>query len=311
MTDGVVLAAGAVCWRIVDGDVRVLVIHRPRYDDLTLPKGKVDPGETLPQTAVREVREETGLTVTLGVPLSQTRYTIASGREKVVHYWTAEVTDAAVRASRFRPNSEVDAAHWMPLSKAKVALSYEHDIRLLEEFATLHERAGGSSFGVIVLRHAKALGRSEWGGVDEKRPLAARGVLQAQRIVPTVRAWSPRRILTSPAVRCASTVAPLARALDRKPRYEPGVSQDAWDDGLSTVPEVVAKRIVSGRTAVLCSHRPVLPDILREFALATGTPMTWQLREAAVLEPAAFTIVHLSVLHPTAGILAVETHSPL
>jgi 8-oxo-(d)GTP phosphatase len=311
VTDARVLAAGAVCWRIVDGDVRVLVIHRPRYDDLTLPKGKLDPGETLPETAVREVREETGLSIALGVPLSQTRYTIASGREKVVHYWTAEVTDAMMKASRFRPNSEVDAVHWMPLAKAKVALSYEHDIQLLEEFARLHERAGGSSFGVMVLRHAKALPRTDWEGADEKRPLAPRGALQAQRIVPALRAWHPRRILSSPAVRCASTVAPLAHALDRKVRYEPGVSQDAWDEGAADVPEVVARRIVSGKTAVLCSHRPVLPDILREFALATGSPITWQLREAAVLEPAAFTIVHLSVLHPTAGILALETHNPL
>jgi 8-oxo-dGTP diphosphatase len=289
----------------------VLVIHRPRYDDLTLPKGKVDPGETLPQTAVREVHEETGLSVRLGMPLSQTRYTIASGREKIVHYWTAEVTDAAAKASRFKPNSEVDAVHWMPLAKAKVALSYEHDIGLLEEFARLHEQAAGSTFGVIVLRHAKALGRPDWEGPDERRPLASRGVLQAQHIVPTLRAWHPRRIITSPAVRCASTVRPLARALDRKIRYEPGISQDAWDDGAAQVPEVVAKRLVSGKTAVLCSHRPVLPDILREFALATGTPMTWQLREAAVLEPAAFTIVHLSRLHPTTGILALETHNPI
>jgi len=300
-----------VCWRIVDGDIRVLVIHRPRYDDLTLPKGKLDAGETLPQAAVREVREETGLQIALGVPLSQTRYTVASGREKVVHYWAAEVKDSMIKASRFHPNAEVDAVHWMPLVKAKVALSYEHDIQLLEEFERVHERALGSTFGVIVLRHAKALARSDWNGSDGKRPLASRGVLQAQRIVPTLKAWHPRRILSSPAVRCVSTVAPLARALDRKLRFEPGVSQDAWDEGLATVPEVVAKRLVSGKTAVLCSHRPVIPDILREFALATSTPMSWQLREAAALEPAAFTIVHLSALHPTSGILALETHNPL
>ncbi|HEY0248077.1 MAG TPA: NUDIX domain-containing protein [Gryllotalpicola sp.] len=311
MTEGIVLAAGAVCWRVVDGQIRVLVIHRPHYDDLTLPKGKLDPGETLPQTAVREVREETGLGIALGLPLSQTRYRIASGREKIVHYWTAEVTDAALKAGRFKPNAEVDAVHWMPLEKAKVALSYEHDSQLLEEFQRLHESAGGSTFGIIVLRHAKALARSEWGGADATRPLASRGVLQAQRIVPTVRAWRPRRLITSPAVRCESTVTPLSRSVDRKLRYEPGISQDAWEDGAAEVPEVVARRILSGKTAVLCSHRPVMPDILREFALATGTPMSDRIREAATLEPAAFSIIHLSAQHPTAGILALETHSPL
>jgi 8-oxo-dGTP diphosphatase len=311
VTDGVILAAGAVCWRLVEGDIRVLVIHRPRYDDLTLPKGKLEPGETFPQAAVREVREETGLSIQLGMPLSPTRYVLASGREKIVHYWSAEVSEAAVKASRFRSNAEVDSAHWMPLAKAKVALSYEHDIQLLEEFARLHEAAGGSTFGVIVLRHAKAMARHDWDGADTDRPLAPKGVSQADRIVPTIRAWGPRRIVSSPAVRCATTVAPLARAIDRKVRLEPGVSQDAWDDGALEVPQIVAKRIVSGKTAVLCSHRPVLPDILREFALAAGTPMSDRIREAAVLEPAAFSIVHLSVEHPMSGILAIETHNPL
>ncbi|MCL2514385.1 MAG: NUDIX hydrolase [Microbacteriaceae bacterium] len=311
MTDGIILAAGAVCWRLVDGHIRVLVIHRPRYDDLTLPKGKLEPGETAPEAAVREVREETGLSITLGMPLSPTRYTLANGREKVVQYWSAEVGETAVRAARFRSNAEVDAAHWMPLSKAKVALSYEHDIQLLEEFARLHERAAGSTFGLIVLRHAKATARSDWKGADTDRPLAPRGELQARRIVSTLRAWHPRRIVSSPAVRCASTVAPLARAIDRKVRLEPGVSQDAWDDGALEVPAIVARRVDSRRTTVLCSHRPVLPDILRELALTSGTPMGEPIREAAVLEPAAFSIVHLSAAHPQSGILAIETHNPL
>ncbi|MFC4242307.1 NUDIX domain-containing protein [Gryllotalpicola reticulitermitis] len=311
MSDATILAAGAVCWRLIGDEVRVLVIHRPRYDDLTLPKGKVDPGETLPQTAVREVREETGLSVTLGVPLSQTRYQVAHGREKVVHYWTAEVTEAGVKASRFHPNAEVDAVHWMPLAKAKVALSYEHDSALLDEFERIHAEAGGSTFGVIVLRHAKALARSDWKGSDAERPLAARGLQQAQRIVTTLRAWSPRRVISSPAVRCASTVAPFARAADRKVRYEPGISQDAWDDGAGDIEAVVAKRVSSAKTAILCSHRPVLPDILRELAYAAGSEMGDRIRAAASLEPAAFSIVHLSVEHPSAGILAIETHNPL
>ncbi|WP_022882558.1 NUDIX hydrolase [Gryllotalpicola ginsengisoli] len=310
MTESVIRAAGAVCWRYVDGELRVLVIHRPKYDDLTLPKGKVDPGETLPQTAVREVREETGLQVALGPPLGETRYRVASGREKVVQYWSAEVTDAALKATRFRSNAEVDAVTWMPLRKAQAALSHAHDARLLGEFERMHEQAGGSTFGVIVLRHAKALGRSDWRGPDAKRPLAARGLIQAQRIVPSLRAWRPRRIVTSPAVRCASTVAPLAQAIDRKVRLEPGISQDAWEEGTSTVPEVIARRIMSGKTAVLCSHRPVLPDILRELALATDTPMGDRVRDAAALEPAGFSVVHLSSEHPTAGILALETHGP-
>jgi 8-oxo-(d)GTP phosphatase len=311
VSDGAVLAAGAVCWRMVGDELRVLVVHRPRYDDLTLPKGKVDPGETLPQTAIREVREETGLSIALGVPLSQTRYLIANGREKVVYYWAAEVTDAVVKASRFHPNSEVDAVHWMPLAKAKVALSYAHDSALLGEFERAHASAGGSTFGIIVLRHAKALGRGDWHGADSDRPLAPRGVHQAERIVPTLSAWRPRRVVSSPAVRCAATVAPFARARDRKVRYEPGISQDAWDDGLADVARVIAKRVESRKTAIVCSHRPVLPDILRELAYAAGEQQSDRIRDAAALEPAAFSIVHLSAEHPSAGVLAIETHNPV
>jgi len=199
----------------------------------------------------------------------------------------------------------------MPLSKAKVALSYEHDSALLDEFERLHGAAEGSTFGIIVLRHAKALARSEWKGADTARPLASRGTRQAERIVPTLRAWAPRRIVSSPAVRCASTVGPLARAARRKVHYEPGISQDAWDDGMADVPRIIAKRVESAKTAIVCSHRPVLPDILREVSYAVGTPMGDRIRDAASLEPAAFSIVHLSVAHPSAGILAIETHNPL
>ena len=81
-----IYAAGAVCWRIIDGKVHVLLVHRTVYGDVTIPKGKVDPGESLPRTAVREIAEETGLAVALGVPLGISRYPLPSGREKIVHY---------------------------------------------------------------------------------------------------------------------------------------------------------------------------------------------------------------------------------
>ena len=94
----VVLAAGAVCWRLHKGTIEVLLVHRDERSDVSLPKGKVDPGETPPQTAVREIREETGLKVTLGPPLGTTEYTLPGGREKRVFYWSAEVDDETLAA---------------------------------------------------------------------------------------------------------------------------------------------------------------------------------------------------------------------
>ena len=305
-----IYAAGGVCWRIVEGKMTVLLIHRTRYGDVSIPKGKVDPGETLPQTAVREVKEETGLDVGLGVPLGVSRYPISSGREKIVHYWSAEITDHAIARSTFVPNSEVAALEWVSLKKARTYLTYERDVEIIENFAKLVSEGITRTFAIIALRHGKATPPSAWSGPDSTRPLTERGVRQAAGDVPTLAAWKPKRIITSPAVRCVATVAPLSAALGIKARKEPGISQDAWEDGSSRVRELVGKRVRSMKSAVLCSHGPVLPEILREIALATGTVPGSYLSSASSLETGGFSIIHLSATNPSSGIIAIETHSP-
>ena len=127
-----VLAAGAVCWRLIDGAARVLVVHRTQHKDVSLPKGKVDPGETLPQTAVREIAEETGLAVTLGAPLGVVEYLLPNGREKIVHYWSVEVHDHMLEIAKFTPNDEIAALEWLPIGKASKKLSYEHDREVID-----------------------------------------------------------------------------------------------------------------------------------------------------------------------------------
>jgi 8-oxo-dGTP diphosphatase len=310
VTATAIYAAGGVCWRLIDGRLHILVIHRTRYADVTLPKGKVDPGETLPQTAVREIAEETGIAVALGAPLGVTHYVISSGREKFVHYWSAEVSDAAVAASTFVPNGEVAALEWVTVKKARGYLSYERDVEILDTFAALVDEGVTTTFAIIALRHGKAEHAARWHGSDESRPLTERGVAQAAGNVPTIAAWRPRKLITSTAVRCAATVAPLAAAFGLKPVREPGISQDAYEQGEARVREVVGKRVRKLKTAVLCSHGPVLPDILREIALATGTTMGSYIRDAAALETGGFSVVHLSATNPASGIIAIETYSP-
>jgi 8-oxo-dGTP diphosphatase len=305
-----VYAAGAVCWRVIDGRVHVLVVHRTVYGDVTIPKGKVDPGETLPRTAVREIAEETGLSVALGVPLGISRYALPSGREKIVHYWAAHVSDRAVQRSTFRPNAEIAALEWVTIKRARSYLSYEPDREILDNFARLVDQGVTATFAIMVLRHGKAQARGAWDGPDTTRPLVERGVRQAVALAETLPAWAPRKIVSSPAVRCVTTVTPLAAASGITVKRDDGISQDAWEAGHDDVRRVVGKRVRVGKSAVICSHGPVLPEIMREIALATGTPLGSYVTDAAGLEVGEFSVVHLSSSNPSSGIIAIETHAP-
>ena len=122
-----VKAAGGVVVR----DGRVAVVHRPRYDDWSLPKGKLDHGESWEQCALREVREETGLHCTLGQELSSTSYTDRKGRAKVVRYWRMDIESE----DPFAPDEEVDELRWLAPGQAAGLLTYPHDKALIEEVA--------------------------------------------------------------------------------------------------------------------------------------------------------------------------------
>ena len=310
MTETAVYAAGGVLWRIVDEKLLVLLIHRTKYKDVTLPKGKVDPGEMLAETASREIFEETGIRVSLGVPVGVSRYRLPNKRQKIVHYWAAEATDAAIRASAFVPNKEIAALEWVTLKKAFGRLSYPVDVEILEHFARLVDEGVLRTFPIIALRHAKAVTREEWEGKDATRPLSARGRAQANAIVGPLLSFGVRRIISSPAIRCMKTVVPLSGALGRKIHTTARLSQDAWEEGESDARTIVGERVRARKAAVLCSHGPVLPEILTEIALATGTLRGSYLGSASALEAGGFSVVHLSVENPGSGIVAIETHTP-
>jgi len=310
MTDTAVFAAGAVVWRLVEDKLRILLIHRTKYRDVTLPKGKVDPGEMLAQTAVREVREETGIKVTLGVPVGVSRYWMRPKRQKVVHYWAAEATDEAIRASSFVPNGEISGVEWVSLKKARSRLSYPVDVEILDNFARLVDDGVLHTFPLIALRHAKAVGRDDWDGADAERPLTDRGQRQAAAVVAPLRAFGVRRIVSSDALRCRQTVAPLEKKLGRTARVTAKISQDAWENGTEDIRAVVGRRVRARKAAVLCSHGPVLPGILSELALATGTMHGSYVDSASSVGMAGFSVVHLSATNPGSGIISIETHEP-
>ena len=308
-----VLAAGTVCYRRVTTDagerIMVLLVHRTKQRDVSFPKGKLDRGESMPQAAARETREETGLTVSLGSNLGTIDYTLPDGREKTVQYWAAEVVESAVHTSEFRPNGEISALEWAPLEEVSELLSYEADRQLFKVFTRLAERDALDTFSIILLRHAKAEDRSEHYPIDHLRPLAEAGDDQAETLVPILESFGPKRIYSSTAKRCQSTVQPLADHLGKKIRLRDGLSQDTWDSGDTVeLRRIIGKIVRRGKSAVICTHRPVLPDAARELALATGSLPGDYLREAAALPPAGFSVFHFSRKHPGAGILSVETY---
>ncbi|MGO2749969.1 MAG: NUDIX hydrolase [Pseudoclavibacter sp.] len=307
-----VYAAGAVLWHedVADDKVKVLVIHRGRHGDYSLPKGKVDPGETLPETAAREVEEETGYRATLGAPLGYIEYVMPNGRPKEVHYWTAEVDEASFQAHVFEPNDEVDAIEWVSLKKAKKLLSYDRDRELLEVFADRYRRGLHRTFAVLVLRHATAVPPQAWPGDDDSRPITARGLEQAETVVPILRAFGPEAVITSNAVRCRSTVAPISSLLGLTPQVERSIAQGSYARDEEELDEVVRKLIARRQSTVICSHSPVMPAIVRSIALHTATRPS-SLARHAMLSTGECSVIHVPVNHPGAGVVAAETHGPI
>jgi len=305
-----VVAAGAVCWRLVGGKTQVLIVHRGDRADVGLPKGKVDPGETPPQTAVRELKEETGLSVTLGAPLKTIEYTMPGGKAKVVHYWAAEVTDAAVAASTFVPNAEIASVQWLPIAKARAALSYGRDREVLDLFESRVKAGLVRTFPIIALRHGKTIPRPSWDGPDKTRPLLHRGREQAVSVATAIAAWSPRKLISSTALRCISTIEPTAAVTGLPITLKEGIGQDAFAEDERDMVALVHKRLAKRKPVVLCSHGPVIPHIVHEVAKATGEADNQRLRRAAELATGDYIVLHVSLDHPHDGLVAFEAHTP-
>ncbi|MBN6051193.1 NUDIX hydrolase [Nonomuraea sp. RK-328] len=264
-TDGRLRAAGAVVWRGDPAAPEVAVVHRPRYDDWTFPKGKLKPGEHPVTAALREVREETALTVVLGRALPTVHYLIG-GRVKRVDYWTARVVEQEV----FEPGDEVDELRWVPLDEARSLLSYEWDTGLPDALTA----APLDTTPLVLIRHATAGSRQDWEGDDALRPLDAGGRAQAATLAGVLAAYRPEELVSSPTLRCVQTVEPYGAPA----RLEPLLSEEGQD------PEKTTALVAALRgPAAVCSHGKVLPELIRRLSGAETQPEELDKGELAVL----------------------------
>lgn len=249
-----VLAAGAVLWRSNGHSAtpEVAIIHRPRYDDWSLPKGKVDPGETEPVTAVREIKEETGYSSRLGRRLAAVSYPVEQGIKKV-RYWAATTVDG-----EFTPNAEVDELKWLPVADAMKQLEYPHDRKVLRRFA----KQPAATQTVIIVRHGTAGSKSRYKGDDRKRPLDKRGRAQAESLVGLLLAFGADTLYAADRVRCHQTLEPLAEELGTTIHDEPLLTEEAYPESRKAARHRVLEIAASGGTPVICTQGKVIPDLI-------------------------------------------------
>ncbi|WP_330445493.1 NUDIX hydrolase [Kocuria rhizophila] len=302
-----ILAAGCLCWRVVDGELQVLVIHRPRYDDWSWPKGKQDSGETLPETAVRELREETGLRITLGVHLADSEYKVR-GHDKLVRYWAAEVPP---NARAVPEDDEVDVMSWVTPEQAREMLTNTDDRAPLDELLRLHSRESLATRPVIVIRHAKAKPRSSWQRAEGDRPLAATGKRQALAVTRLLAAWQPERVVTSPWLRCMSTVVPYAKKHGVKVKERSQLTEATHKRHPKRAAQVTEQLFDTERPVVLCTHRPVLPTVLKVLAKHMPSGMAAQLPNTdPYLSPGQMIVLHMPRGSQHSRAVAFEIISP-
>lgn len=291
----VVQAAGAVPWREEAGELAVALVHRPRYDDWTFPKGKQEPGEHLLLTAVREVREESGLHVWLGRPLAPQQYP-AGGKVKQVSYWVGQCMSWAP----FAPNQEVDQLRWLPASEAAAALSYPRDAAVLADF--LAGPAG--TVPLIMLRHAEAGSKHERlegrpgpaaVAADMSRPLDATGSAQAEALAGLLACYGRSRVFSSRAERCLATVRPYAAATGAAVRPEDdltveiGADEATIRDYAARAARLAASLAVAGEPVIFCAHRENLPAVIGAVFRAVGAEPP-----AQPLAKAEFLVAHVA-----------------
>jgi 8-oxo-dGTP diphosphatase len=286
-------AAGICAIRREGLALQAMLVHRPKYGDWGLPKGKLDGDELAPVAAVREFREETGLRVRrLGLPLGVGRYQVGD-RPKVVHWWLSEVDDPAT-PHPLDPN-EIDRAVWLAADIALERLEHADERMVLRRAL-----AAPPAVPLLVVRHAKAINRAEWTDADPLRPLSPKGRRQANALRRLLAAYGVGELISSSSVRCLETFAPYGKTLGLPTASWPELSEeDAELDPTGVVDAMLRLRsqtLTGDAVLAVCGHRPVLP------AMAAALDLPYD-----QMKPADTLVAHLGL---DGKPIAVEHHHP-
>ncbi len=309
----VIPAAGTLPWRRRDGRLEVALVHRPKYDDWSWAKGKLDPGELPCVAAARETTEETGLKVRLGLPLPASQYPILDSlggpATKSVHYWAAHVIGGSGKLEH-----EIDEVAWVDVRTANDRLDYTRDREQLLALVRADRDDDLRTWPLVVVRHAKARSRSHWSHDDRLRPLVSAGIAQARAMVPVLAAYGIRRVVTSSSTRCVATVEPYAVAAGIHLKRRDSLSEESFADDSAAALGELDDLLLRHKPAALCSHGPVLPELLER--LSSRVPpqhhrsawLTEELRTAADcnMRKGEALVCHVHGSGETARVLGVE-----
>lgn len=286
----IIYAAGAVLWRIgAKKKIEIALIHRPRYGDWSLPKGKLDANETMIGCAYREVMEETGHAAIFGPEIGDATY-VVDGVTKLVKYWSAQ----AVGEPTGKPNPvEVDEILWLTPSDARKKLTLDDDRSIVDFFLEF----GTGTTALVLLRHAKAIKREDWDGDDGDRPLANIGQIQAKRLLSKYLPYAIKEVHSSDAMRCIETIEPMTRALQMHPIFSTDLSEYRFSKDKEVALEYAQDLMNRNRSAIICSHNPILPKLLKKLI---GKKNFKELDQK--LEPAEAWVLH----HRDGEIIAID-----
>lgn len=258
-------AAGGVLWRHDGQDLLVAVAHRPKYDDWSLPKGKLHAGEHVLAAAAREVREETGAQVEIGRRLAGVEYPVDSDAIKTVHFWAMRHV-----GGEHTPNDEVDQLRWLTVAEAAKLMTYSIDRGVLADFA----RLPADTRTILVVRHARAGKRSQYDGDDRFRPLDKIGRRDARTLAPLLASFGPRRVLSADRVRCEQTVAPLADSLGLAVISAPLLSDEGCAENQQAAADQVRSLMRADGNSVVCSQGGAIPTLLSDLGVNSSQHST-------------------------------------